>query len=301
MARVQQRIGLAVLVALLATGPARGLIFFSTGDPAYNTRPPLGKLANCGWQWVGTWGGFQGTVIGPHQFIAARHTGGRIGDAFMLDGVKFTASAFFDDTGDDLRIWMVHGTFRSWAPLYKGRDEAGKPLVVIGRGLGRGAPVLVKGDLKGWLWGGGAGPLRWGQNSVAAVVDGGPVWGSVLLALFMPSDNPNEADLASGDSGGPVFIRNGGRWELAGVAAAADGPFSETGADKGFEAAIFDGRGLFARDTAGHWRKIEGPKRILTGFYATRVSTRVAWIESILKEPYRPTNQVLLPRPGRPQ
>jgi hypothetical protein len=301
MRNAPHRIGLAALVALLAGGPARALIFFSTGDPAFNTRPPTGKLADCGWQWVGTWGGFQGTAIGPHQFIAARHTGGLVGDAFMLNGVKFTVSAFFDDTGDDLRICMVHGTFRSWAPLYRGRNEAGKVLVVIGRGLGRGPRVELGGRLNGWQWGGGRGPMRWGQSRVAAVVDGGPVWGSLLLALFEPSDNPNEADVATGDSGGPVFVRNGGRWELAGVAAAADGPFSRTGADGGFQAAIFDGRGLYSRDNEGHWRKIEGADRVPTGFYATRVSTRVAWIDSVLREPYRPTIQVLLPRPGRPQ
>jgi hypothetical protein len=250
---------------------------------------------------VGTWGAFQATVIGPHQILAARHVGGRTGDVFFLNGVRFVATAFYDDSGDDLRIWEVRGKFRSWAPLYRAGHEVGKPFVVIGRGLGRGAPVEVDNVVKGWLWGGGGGPMRWGQNSIASIVDGGRAWGTLLFAPFRPSTDPNEADGAGGDSGGPLFIRDGTRWELAGVMAAVDGPFKRFGTGDGFEAAIFDGRGLYRQDNARRWRLIEGLSDVPVGFYATRISTRVAWIDSILALPYRPPDPVLLPRPGRPQ
>ena len=293
--------GLALLAALAGCPAVQGLIFYSTGDPAFNTRPPKGALANSGWKWVGAWGDFQGTVIGPHHFLAARHTGGRVGDTFLFNGVRFITSAFFDDGEKDLRIWLVRGTFRSWAPLYRGRDEEGKDLIVIGRGLGRGTPVVAGGALRGWLWGGGAGTLRWGRNSVAAVVDGGPRWGDLLFSFFSPSGGPNQADLAGGDSGGPIFIQDGKRWELAGVAAGVAGRFSATATGDGFAAAIFDGRGLFLLDKAGHWQLISGSKPVSMGFYATRISTRAAWIDSVLNQPYRPISPVLLPRPGRPQ
>lgn len=292
---------LALFAALLAGLPARGVIFYSTGDPSFNTKPPTGRLARCGWQWVGDWGSFQGTVIGPHQFLSARHVGGQVGDIFFFNGVRYAATAFFDDPKDDLRIWVVRGTFLSWAPLFRRNDEVGRRLVVMGRGLGRGAPVEVHGAVRGWHWGGGGGRMRWGEGTVAAVVDGGRAWGSLLLALFQPSSNPNEADLSSGDSGGPVFVDDGGRWMLAGVAAAVAGPFSTTGAGDGFGAAIFDGRGLYARDDANHWKVIEAPKSVPTGYYATRVSTRTAWIDSILQLPYRPSPGALPPRPGRIQ
>jgi hypothetical protein len=292
---------LAMLASVLAVSPARGLIFFSSGDPAFNTRPPTGALADCGWKWVGDWGGFQGTVIGPHQFLTARHIGGLPGGIFFLNGAKFATTAFYDDAASDLRIWIVQGRFRSWAPLYRTHDELGKSVVVMGRGRGRGVPVVVNGSVNGWSWGGGAGPLRWGRNSVASIVDGSPNWGVLLFSSFSPSKDPNEADLAGGDSGGPVFIKAGGSWELAGVAAGVTGPFNDTNAGSGFGAAIFDVRGLYSRDAAGRWQRVEGAEAVATGFYASRVSIRIAWIDSVLRMPYIPTNPVLLPRPGRPQ
>jgi hypothetical protein len=293
--------GLAFLAALAAGPAVQGLIFYSTGDPGYNTRPPKGALADSGWKWVGEWAGFQGTVIGPHQFIAARHTGGRIGDPFFLHGVRFTTSAYSDDGEADLRIWMVRGSFRSWAPLHRAQDEVGKGVVVIAGGVGRGAAVEVNGALCGWRWGGGAGRLRWGRNSVASIVEGGTGWGDLLFSLFSPSEGPNGADLAGGDSGGPVFVRGTKRWELAGVALGVEGPFSATAAGDGFNAAIFDGRGLYLLDRYRRWQLISGLKAVPSGFYATRISTRAAWIDSVLSQPYRPVSPVLLPRPGRPQ
>ena len=58
---------------------------------------------------------------------------------------------------------------------------------------------------------------------------------------------------------------------------------------------------LIGIDKAGHWQLISGSKPVPMGFYATRISTRAAWIDSVLNQPYRPISPVLLPRPGRPQ
>jgi hypothetical protein len=95
------------------------------------------------------------------------------------------------------------------------------------------------------------------------------------------SANPNLADLAEGDSSGPVFINNGSGWKLAGIAAAVDGPFSTTDSGDGFEAALFDARGLYYGGS-GDWQLITGSEPVPTGFYATRVSARTAWIDSIV-------------------
>src|SRR5208283_5344842 len=92
---------LAILLLLLAgiIPPPRlqAIIFYFTADPDYNTTAPTGSLAGSGWQWVGSWGGFQGTVIGPHHFLAAQHVGGVPGDPFVFQGVSYRAVAFIDD------------------------------------------------------------------------------------------------------------------------------------------------------------------------------------------------------------
>ncbi len=260
---------------------AQAVIFYSTADPTYNTTAPTGPLA--GWQWVGNWGGYQGTPIGANYFITARHVGGTIGNPFILNGVTYTTNAFFDDTVTDLRICRINGTFPSWAPLYRGSGEVGSSLVVFGQGLSRGSAVTVGSNLAGWQWGAGGGTLRWGQNTVNSVVDGGSYWGQLLYATFNAGAGANECHLADGDSGGPVFIYDGLEWALAGIAAAVDGPFNTTDNGDGFEAALFDARGLYMGG-AGNWQLITGPGPVPSGVYATQISVRASWIDSIVPQ-----------------
>jgi hypothetical protein len=265
----------------------RAVIFYSTADPNYNTTAPTGSLTNSGWQWVGNWGGFQGTPIGPHHFLTARHIGGTVGDPFILNGVTYTTTAVFDDALSDLRIWQISGTFTTWAPLYRNSDEVSRSLIVFGRGLTRGAEVRevtdAKNTLCGWQWGTGDGRLRWGQNTVNSVVNGGSYWGALLYALFDASGGPNEAHLAVGDSSGPVFIDDGTGWKLAGIAAAVDAAFNTTNTGSGFNAAIFDARGLYYGNS-GNWtlEPLADPSPLPSGFYATRVSIRTAWIDGVV-------------------
>ena len=284
-------------VAIILSPPLQAVIFYSTSDPNYNTTPPTGALANSGWQWVGKWGGFQGTPIGPHHFIAAHHVGGAVDDPFVLDGVAYTTMAFFDDTVSDLRIWQVDGTFPSWAPLYRANNEVGKRLVVFGRGLTRGAEVrdAATNTLRGWHWGAGDGKMRWGQNAVVAVVNGGNYWGVLLYAVFNASGGPDVAHLAQGDSSGPVFIHDGTGWKLAGVAASVDSAFNITNTGAGFNAAIFDRRGLYYGKSE-NWRLVSGALPVPSGFYATRISVRLSWIDSVISPVPTGGSSQFLPR-----
>lgn len=261
--------------------PLPAMIFWSTADPNYNTTAPTGVLAGSGWQWVGRWGDFQGTAIGPHHFLTAQHVGGKVGDTFVFNGVNFTTTAYADDPASDLRIWEVSGTFPEWAPLYRASNELGKPLVVFGRGRTRGNEVLVSGAVKGWQWGGYDGQLRWGQNTVAQLANGG----ALLYAQLDASGGANEAHLALNDSSGPIFIKEGADWKLAGVAYAVDAYFSTSSSGPGFNAAIYDARGLYIGhdQTSGPWNFMQGPSPVPSGFYATRVSLRLAWIDSVIQ------------------
>ena len=287
-ARLQMRpafLGLLYLV-LVFTSQLRAVIFYSTADSNHNTTAPTGTLAGSGWQWVGSWGGFQGTPIGPHHFLAARHVGGTVGDLFVFGGVNYTTVASFDDTVSDLRIWQVSETFPNWAPLYRASDEIGRSLVVFGRGLTRGAEVrdVATNSLRGWQWGAGDGRLRWGENAIKSTVNGGTYWGQLLHATFDAGGLANEVALAEGDSSGPIFIDDGQGWKLAGIAAAVDGSFNTTNAGPGFSAAIFDARGLYYGNSSS-WTLVGGTAPSPSGFYATRISVRTAWIDGIVPVP----------------
>jgi hypothetical protein len=298
----------AVILGICLSAPGFAVIFYSTDDPNHNTTAPTGDLASSGWQWVGYWGAFQGVAIGPHHFIAARHIGGAVGDPFVFDGISYTTTASYDDATTDLRIWQVSGTFPTWAPLYRTTtnqsgqpDEVGRTLIVFGRGLGRGAEILVGSTGRGWQWGSADGRLRWGENVVVSVVNGGSYWGALLYATFDEIGLAEEAHLASGDSSGPVFINDGSGWKLAGVAALVDALFNTTNSGDGFNAAIFDARGLYFGSN-GNWQRISGSKPVPSGFYATRVSVRADWIDSIVPPETVPeaTDAPLFPPGGLP-
>jgi hypothetical protein len=80
-----------------------------------------------------------------------------------------------------------------------------------------------------------------------------------------------------------VFIHDGSTWALAGVAATVDGYFNTTNTGDGFTAALFDVRGLYYSATPPNgWTLVTGPTPVPTAFYATRVSKRAAWIDSIV-------------------
>src|SRR5262245_62285209 len=103
--KMANAIGCSAFLSLVL--PAHALIFFSTGDPSYNTNAPRGALTNSGWQYQGAWSVFTGTVISSNAFITAKHVGGTIGDSFTFQGVQYTTTAAFESPDSDLRIWRV--------------------------------------------------------------------------------------------------------------------------------------------------------------------------------------------------
>ena len=109
--------------------------------------------------------------------------------------------------------------------------------------------------------------------------------GELLVADFDAGAGPNECHLSGGDSGGGVFIKDGSEWKLAGISYAVDGPYNWTGSGGGFNAAIFDGGGLYVADN-GNWVPILPlPTPQPGSFYCTRISARVDWINSVLSTP----------------
>jgi len=180
-------------------------------------------------------------------------------------------------------IWQVKETFPIFAPLYPRQDEVGQTLVDIGRGSDRGADYFLNNTLLGWLWGGG-GTQRWGENVVESIYPNGAN-DDLLRATFDQNGLNEECTLSSGDSGGAAFINDGGTWKLAGINFGVDGPYSESanGANA-FTPALFNTRGLYAQD-GSQWVLVSGPVAVPTAFYPTRISTKLAWIASVVAAP----------------
>lgn len=266
--------GLAAFFCALPNADA--IILFRTSDPTANTTEPIGDLAGSGWQYQGLFGAFLGTAIAPHFFVTAKHFG-VASNTFFYRGLNYSVVQWFDDPYSDLRIYEVTETFPDYASLYSRSDEVGQELVVFGRGTQRGSEIFLNGTLHGWGWGGADTVVRWGENEVAEVVSFISI-GDMLYALFDGKGLPDEAHLSSGDSGGGVFLNDAGVWKLAGLNYAVDGPFYTAPGVNEFQAALFDMRGFY--DSNGHL--IMGDAAVPSGFYASRISSKRAWIQSVI-------------------
>ena len=269
----RRRVGLALAVAAALSGAAtvEGVILFRTGDLSANTTAPSGVLANSGWQYQGRFGNFLATAIAPHFIITAKHIGGA--SQFLYRGGTYTIVRTFNDSASDLAIHEVTQTLPDYAPLYTRSDEVGRALVVMGRGTQRGTPRVVDGLLRGWLWGASDTVQRWGENEVADITNDG-----LLHARFDQNGLANEAHLSAGDSGGGIFINDGGGWKLAGINFDVD--HFASGPDGGgpYEAAMFDERGSYTASGM----LVTGGAPVPSGFYATRISARIDWIIGII-------------------
>ncbi|MBN2161673.1 MAG: hypothetical protein JXR25_10875 [Pontiellaceae bacterium] len=275
--------GVSVLFIPLVS-PA--VVFYSTGDPSYNSTAPTGDLEGSGWQFQGTFNSYLGTPIAPHHFITASHFGGTVGDTFTYNGIAYTTIAKLKDPDSDLILWEVSGTFPSYAPLYTSSDEAGKDLMVFGRGWDRGDEVLVNGELRGWKWGSNTKVQRWGQNVVSGVVNY-PSYGDLLVAEFNNGAGTNECMLSGGDSGGGVFIQSDGIWKLAGInLSVSPSSFSyDSSGTAAFNATLFDycrsGRTIydFYYYTGSTWTTAyANGQDIPCKFLSTRISSCYGWI-----------------------
>jgi hypothetical protein len=282
-----RRLPVSVLLGalLLGSSNAPAIILFSTGDSSFNTTEPGGSLAGSGWQYEGRFGAFVGTAIGLHHFISVKHIG-IPSNVFVYQGANYSIVSWYDDPSTELRIFEVSEPLPTYAPLYSKNNEAGRDVVMIGRGTRRGDPVYLGGILRGWLWGAGDEVQRWGQNKINSAST------NDLAGSFDQKGTAAEGQLSSGDSSGGLFMNDSGVWKLAGVCHSADGPVWTTPSGGEIVAALFDRRGFYT--TNG--QLISGSAPVPSRFFAARISARMAWIQSIVPSPDQA--QMLSPKAG---
>ena len=298
------------LVAWMAMGlnPAHGVLFYDTADAGHNTTAPSGTYAGSGWQYLGTFGSFVGTAIGPNHFITAAHIGvqgstftqtatftGLPNASYNIDTSAFGGVGYYDVPGTDLRLYQTLESFANWAPLYEGSSELGQTAVVTGNGGVKAGEVWLGADLKGWTAAVGDGTTRWGTNVISGVMPDAlsPV-GELLVADFNALPSTDEAMLSSGDSGAALFINDGGTWKLAGVNYAVDGAFNTSPTNAGaFGAALFDKGGYWEGEDPTWQFNTDLPTDAPSAFYASRISSSATVINGITGVP-EPGSALLL-------
>jgi hypothetical protein len=289
---------------------ARAVIIYSSTTPTRNTSASSSDQGLSAWNYEAFWGSFLATPIDPTHFIAAQHVGvpnpAQItirdpSNPSHLMTYPVNAASEASDPGSDLCIFTLASgnsfPTNAYAPLYNAAvdgSEVGKTLTVIGRGTPPGAEVRVGGILKGWQWGSYDGAESWGQNIVTGFSRYNSVSAtSVLYFDFDSNGIANEGSYSLDDSSGGVFINVGGQWKLAGINWSVSSPWSYTGdaTDPGFNASIFDARGLYYKNAKNVWTPVPDVGLLVPGdSFASRISDRLSWIEGVLSQP--------VPEPG---
>jgi hypothetical protein len=292
MARLPRRVAIGCCLFVLACSASDAVILYRTGDATTNTTAPMNDVAGSGWNFEGTYGGFLGTAIAPHFFITAQHFGVQ-STVFTFRGTDYHITGRFADPQSDLVIYQLAEELPEFVPLYSRIDEVNQRTVDVGRGTQRGDAFYLNQTQLGWLWGPGDGVKRWGENTFSGALAYAAGW-DLLYASFDQNGLTNEATLSGGDSGGAAFLNDNGICKLAGINYGVDGPFAnvpdpdDNSPDPNkhtFNAALYDARGLYYQN-GPTWELISDPNPVPTAFYPTRISTKLAWICSVVASPF---------------
>jgi hypothetical protein len=265
------------------------------GGAGYNSGPAPGNVG----QYEGIFdNGFTGIPVTSNMFITAAHVMPGLSSTFIYDNGGTTPTTYTVQpvaTLDDLALWEISpnqsADFSLTAPIYTGSSEASSTIYVTGRGYQRGAAIPG-----GWAYGGGQGPLSWGDNTVSSIDTDtqlgtvGSLGGDFLQFDFnSSSSDPNECMLTPFDSGGGDFIEVNGQYELAGINSFTGARIPAAGVDYAYS--VTDSTGMnpiggTLDNTNGYYYNYFGaPTQITSNIpessFATRISSRQNFIGEV--------------------
>lgn len=280
------------LAAALVACPARAVIII--GSSAGNTSAPADSGLATRWNQVGNFNSYLGTPIASQFFVTAKHLGNLTGQSIVFsDSTSYVTTAVFNDPSSDLAIYQIAGTFPNdkIVPMYAGSFFANQALTIFGRGVPRTDTTVVGQKFpngtenKGWTWGAGTGARSWGTNTLDSLANGGAA-GVQLAYDFDSNGGSNQGVLSINDSGGPVFMQEGGLWKLAGINYAV-GPVQvrETAAGPTLDAAVYDYTGLYVWDGASWTLEPASLTEKPAVSYSSSIPNNSTWISSVISVP----------------
>lgn len=246
------------LAALALPAPAGAVINDCTSGCEVVTDAPDGSpVEDPGWINVARAGQLTGVYLKNGWILTAEHVDPNF---FVIDGAYYypipgAAVQLVDPKTHmpaDLELIRIEDppTHLPEVVLSSKPAEVDELVVMIGRGFERGAewdyfdPPDCGHERDGWFWGSSK-SIRWGTNVVSTANLVGASQGFPIHAFRMRFDRDlptsHEAIAADGDSGGAVFAKRGGTWELIGIMYATSvtydpttiGPLANPGANCG--------------------------------------------------------------------
>ncbi|MES2476804.1 MAG: hypothetical protein V4640_13555 [Verrucomicrobiota bacterium] len=269
---------LSLALGIALTLPAAAVNFADSADPLHHISTPGD---NSGWQFEGKFLVYLGVPIGPFHFITAAHIGGTVGQTFDFHGKLYTTVGEQQIPGTDLRVWEVAEAFPIHAPLSSGVNDIGATAMVVGRGKQRGAEVFLGTVFKGWNSGTADNVQRWGRNVVEREITDSSK-GKLLVCDFNNPGIADECHLNIGDSGGGLWVLEGGLWRLAGIHYAVDGPLRLPPAGAAmYDASLFDAGGLEYYNGSAWVLLADTMTNNPVSFYSSRISAHIGSIQTI--------------------
>jgi hypothetical protein len=214
------------------------------GNANGNTSAPAGAYSDFQY-WSNYFPG--GAYIGNGYFMSALHVF-TPGDQTTFNGVTYntTSKVLLHAPGNagihtDIWIWKVDGTPAvPSSSIITSTPTAGEEVLIVAGGAGRrstptywdvtynnpGAdvwtetPTAPTAEAKGFF-ADGVGGKRWGTNKVALSnvsleFDTSYITEGFATEFSLIDSTPWEAQGSNGDSGGPIYVKRGGQWYLAG-------------------------------------------------------------------------------------
>ena len=287
------RIATVLVGCLFLSTPASAVII--TRDATGNTSPPTDPALATRWGQVGNFNAYMGTPIASQFFLSAKHLGNLTGQSITFpDSSSYVTTAGFFDPSSDLAIYQIAGTFPSdkIVPLYSGGFTTNQSMYIFGRGVPRTTTDVIGNafpsgtEAKGWTWGTGTSARSWGTNSFNQIVSDASAGPQIAYDFDYNGTGSDEGILSVGDSGGPVFMQEGGSWKLAGINYAVQTPFNTTNTGGGFNAAIFDKGGLYSLSAPSTWTYTNPTSSNQPAFsFSSSVPANSTWIATIVPEP----------------
>ena len=242
------RLFLLLLSVAMLTLPARAVIV-AGGDGTQNTTPPPDDFgfANVGAVFNVARGFFNsGVYLGNGWVLTAYHVidnglGGFQFGSIVFDGISYTAedgsAVRLSNPGlgpTDLAVFKLTTVPENLAPVKLSLTTPllGASVSMAGDSINRmpnethwnvvnsvWTETNGPGTRQGYKWADGGQTVRWGTNAVSrtALLENDGFGEIVAFRTVLSAGISGEAQGAAGDSGGGVFVKNAGQWELAGI------------------------------------------------------------------------------------
>jgi hypothetical protein len=260
--RLRGVIALNLVLNVFAASVVPGIVVEHEEDALHSRAP----TDDPGWANVGVCSGWTAVYLGRGWVLTAAHVGP---SNINLEGTLYKADIDSrervrnpDGTAADLMLFRIDP--EPDLPSLRISAESppiGSPIVMVGRGLGRGEKT-TRGGRAGFSWQGP--PIkRWGTGMLHEYLYDLSVGNTDAFATrFSIAKTAHEAHAAHGDSGGAAFAYLEDRWQLVGIILAVDAHFADADTDESAQLAAYGDRTLIA-DLARYRQFIQGVTGVL--------------------------------------